>query len=119
MKRIQQLTKALKDFCNLLFATGFVGMAFVIFILYLRILQPVLSPAITLLFVLFITGLSAGRTSTFCMSFLGIAIYVTSWPIAKYYGPSIGIIICGIGIITWLLAACLAVNYPQKKPSFA
>ena len=104
MKKIKCILNEVKTFFETLLL---MAIPLMITAHFLLILQP-MWPITTLLFVALVTKLSMSNKYTGLLSLTGIAIYASSWFVAKQAGMSIGIIVCGLGIITWMYAAYLS-----------
>lgn len=76
------------------------------FLLWLAKMAEMLSPSVTLLFVLIGTwyGLNAGRLRAF-LTISGIVLYVLSFVVYERWGWSVNesMLLCGTGIMSWIV----------------
>lgn len=71
---------------------------------YLTLIGPILSPVVTILFVLCGTGMTWMSRKGTCLSTIGLIAYGLSWIVATHYGGLLGAGVCAIGIGLWFWA---------------
>jgi len=84
----------------------------------LATLRPVLSPVVTILFVLAVTIAAFRQRITAILSIGGLSIYAASWLAVSVYGVYIGMAVCTFGIAMWLVAPFLP-SFKEIMPAAA
>jgi hypothetical protein len=75
------------------------------------VIQPiamVLSPIITILFVLIFTSTTFIHRTTAILAIGGIALYIASWPAVNVWGIWPGMFVWSLGVIAWFGAVILS-----------
>lgn len=118
MKAIKSFFQSIQKLFDTIVGLIFICVLIVTFLFALSILQPALSPVMTLLFAFVVTifGLS-GSLKSVIISIIGILAYAFSWLVAKHFGALPAVSICGAGICIWLCAAFSGFNYQKSEKS--
>lgn len=85
----------------------------------LKIFVEPLAPLITILFALAGTLYACTSKATGTLALLGLAIYAVAWPSTSAWGTNIGMAVCVVGFLTWIMAIYFAFDLrnPQPRPS--
>lgn len=100
MKKLREFFEALSQWIQLICLIVYIV---VMFILILKILEP-MSMAITFMIAAILTIHTFGRKLLVTGAFVGIFLYVLSWPVTGKYGLCIGLSVWATGFFLWFWA---------------
>lgn len=79
-------------------------------IYFLHLIQPIVSPILTFIFVVIGTGLALGNKLSSFLSISGIFIYISSWFLIDIWSQIAVAWICSAGVLIWFIAIFISLN---------
>ena len=101
----------LKSMSEFLILTLILMVLSVVGLMWLRILEP-MWPLFTAIFFITMTICGIGR-GNWVISFGGLILYLISWPVTSEYGTVVGMAVCTIGLIIWMMAPFMKSQRPN------